>query len=204
MINRRIVLALLAGLGSMGGQAALADNGAAPVRLRGTIEAIGPDGLDLTTRAGDKVHVAMSDKTRVSALVKGSFADIKPDSYIGSAALAQADGTLKAMEVTVFPPAMRGTGQGQFPWDTAPSSSMTNGVVGDLVGTDGHTMTVKYGTGEARIVVSDATPVVRVEPADRSAIAAGAKAFVVGVPAADGTMTAAFVAVGKDGLTPPM
>ena len=202
-MNRRIVFALL-GSFSLASAAALAANSPAPVRLRGTIDAVGSDGLDLTTRAGDKVHVLVSDKTRVSELAKASFSDIKPDSYIGSAALAQADGTLKAMEVTVFPPDMRGTGQGQFPWDTAPSSSMTNGVVGSLVGTDGHTMTVKYGTGEARIVVSDTTPVVQIVPADRAAIVAGAKAFVVAVPAANGTVAALYVGVGKDGLTPPM
>lgn len=198
-MRRSFVVALL---GLVIGGGAYAET--APVRMRGTIEAVNANGFDLVTRAGDKVHVTLFPKTGYSAMSQGSVADIKPNTYIGSAAMPQADGTLKALEVTVFPEEMRGTGEGQFPWDTGPSSSMTNGVVGTLAGTDGHTLTVQYGKGEAKIVIMDATPVVRVEAADSSAVVAGAKAFVVAIPGADGAMTAAFVAVGKNGLTPPM
>ena len=200
-MNRGFVVALLGGLIVASG---VAHADPAPVKLRGTIDAANPNGIDLTTRAGDKVHVTLFPKTHYAALSQGSVADIKPNSYIGSAALPQADGTLKALEVSVFPEEMRGTGEGQFPWDTAPSSSMTNGVVGTLAGSDGHTMTVRYGTGEAKIVIAHDTPVVKVEAADSAAVVAGAKAFVVAMPGADGAMTALFVAVGKDGVTPPM
>ncbi len=200
-MKRQFVASLLGGLLLANG---VAHADTAPVKLRGTIEAVNPNGFDLATRAGGKVHVTLFPKTHYSALSQGSVADIKPNSFIGSAALPQADGTLKALEVTVFPEEMRGTGEGQFPWDTAPSSSMTNGVVGTLAGGDGHTMVVKYGAGEAKIVISDATPVVKLETADSAAVVAGAKAFVVAMAGADGAFTALFVAVGKDGVTPPM
>ncbi|BFO11665.1 hypothetical protein GGER_41750 [Serratia rubidaea] len=43
---------------------------------------------------------------------KGSTADIKPDSFIGTAAVPQADGSLKALEVHVFAASLRGSGEG--------------------------------------------------------------------------------------------
>ncbi len=54
------------------------------------------------------------------------------------------------------------------------------------------------------ILVPPQAPVVTFEPADAAAISAGAKAFVVAARGEDGTITARRVAVGKDGLTPPM
>ena len=47
----------------------------------------------------------------------------------------------------VFPASMRGSGEGHRPWDLGGNSSMTNGTVGSLVVSDGHTITVKYKDG---------------------------------------------------------
>ena len=41
--------------------------------------------------------------------------------------MPQADGSQKALEVHIFPEAMRGTGDGHRGWDLQPSSTMTNG-----------------------------------------------------------------------------
>jgi hypothetical protein len=38
-----------------------------------------------------------------------------------------------AIEVLIFPPAMKGTGEGSYPWDLKPKSTMTNGTVFHLV-----------------------------------------------------------------------
>ena len=68
----------------------------------------------------------------VSEVYPISLADIKPGSYIDTAAMPQADGTQLALEVLVFSEAARGSGEGHHPWDLRPDSSMTNATVADL------------------------------------------------------------------------
>ena len=130
--------------------------------------------------------------------------DIKPGSFIGSAAMPQADGTQRALEVHVFPESMRGTGEGHRPFDLQPQSTMTNGTVGDLVGSKGRTLTVKYKGGEKTVIVPDDVPIVSIEPGTRALLTPGAHVIVFASKGADGSMTAISVNVGENGLTPPM
>ncbi len=176
-----------------------------PARLRGTIEAASATELTLVTRRGGKEHVALPPVLRTTYVLAAKLSDIQPDSYIGTAAAPQPDGTLKALEVHVFPPSMRGSGEGFRPYDLeGGGSTMTNGTVGSLVGTNGRVATVKFAEGEKKVLIPDDVPVVLFEPTGRDAIKAGAKVVINGQRVADGTVTAASVNIGKDGLTPPM
>jgi hypothetical protein len=192
------------------GTAGLAASGAAlaqtpqAVRLRATIEAADATSVSLTTRTGEKVTVALAPDTVVTALVPIKLEDIKPGSFIGSAAMPQPDGTQRALEVHVFPEAMRGTGEGHRPFDLQPQSTMTNGTVGAVTGSVGRTLTVSYKGGEKTIVVPPDTPVVTYEPGSPALLTAGAHVIVFGTQAADGKVTANRIAVGKNGLVPPM
>jgi len=175
-----------------------------PARLRATIEQATENGLVLTTRAGEKVTVTLAPDATVAALVKIRLEDIKPNSFIGSAAMPQPDGTQKALEVHVFPESMRGTGEGHRPFDLQPESTMTNGTVGSVTGTSGRTLTVTYQGGEKTIVVPPDTPIVTYEPGSRAMLVPGAHIILFGTSAADGKITANRISVGKDGLVPPM
>jgi hypothetical protein len=142
---------------------------------------------------------------RTTYVITAKLSDIQPNSYIGTAAAPQPDGTLKALEVHVFPPSMRGSGEGFRPYDLeGGGSTMTNGTVGSLVGTSGRVATVKYGNEEKKVLIPDDVPVVSFEPTDRSALKPGAKVIINGQRSPDGTVTAASINIGKDGLTPPM
>lgn len=174
---------------------------AAPARTRGTIEQVSDQSITLKTRGGAAATMALMPDTKIVAITNAQIADIKPDSYIGSAAVPQPDGTLRALDVQVFDPVMRGSGEGNFPWDKAPGSSMTNGVVGGLVGTNGRTMTVNYKGGQKTIVVPADVPIVAMAPGERSLLKPGAHVIVFANPA--GTAAAA-VAVGVNGVVPPM
>lgn len=208
MTDRRRFLAAYVGLALVSGAALAQPVSAAesgPIRLRGTIEAASDGALDLSVRGGSTVHVLLPGTLRTTYVVAAKLSDIQPDSFIGTAAAPQPDGTLKALEVHVFPPSMRGTGEGFRPYDLeGGGSTMTNGTVGSLVGTTGRTATVRYGNEEKKVLIPDDVPVVSFEPTDRSALKAGAKVVVNGQRAADGTVTVAAVNIGKDGLTPPM
>jgi hypothetical protein len=174
------------------------------VRVRATIDAVAGDSVTLTTRAGDKMIVDLTPSTTVVEIVPIKLEDIKPGSFIGSAAMPQADGTQRALEVHVFPESMRGTGEGYRPFDLKPDSTMTNGTVGAVTGSVGRTLTVSYKGGEKTIVVPPETPVVTYEPGSRALLVSGAHIILFGTQAADGKVTANRISVGKDGLVPPM
>ena len=90
----------------------------------------------------------------VVALIKASLADIKQGSYVGVAGMPQPDGSQKALEVHIFPEAMRGTGDGHRGWDLQPSSTMTNGAVEQTAASaDGQVLLLKYKDGEKKIIV---------------------------------------------------
>jgi hypothetical protein len=52
--------------------------------------------------------------------------------------MPQPDGSQKAIEVHIFPEAMRGTGEGHYAWDLQADSTMTNANVEETIaGVDG-------------------------------------------------------------------
>ncbi len=184
---------------------AMAQRAPTPSRVRGTIESVDGDLLAVKSRSGEAVKLHMTGDTKIAGITKISLADVKVGSFIGTTTVPGADGSQKAVEVHVFPESMRGTGEGSRPWDLRPNSTMTNATVGESVtGNDGRTLLVKYKGGEKRVVVPDQTPVVTYVPGDRNDLKPGAKliAFVKQLP--DGSFDASRIAVGRDGLTPPM
>jgi len=120
--------------------------------------------------------------------------------------MPQPDGTQTALEVLVFPEPMRGSNEGHYPWDLKPGSMMTNATVADAVAMNpgGRRMTLKYKDGEKTVVVPDDAPIVTFEPGDKAMLVPGAHVLVTATKQPDGTLTAARVAVGKNGLVPPM
>lgn len=208
---------------------------AAPERLRGTIESVESNAIVVKTRDGKTERVTLADDAKVSWVIPSSLDQIKEGTFIGTA--TKGENPMTALEVVLFPEAMRGTGEGQYPWDeiadttaggakvkTAMTngtvkagatgstggpkvkSAMTNGTVrADAAGKDGaRTLTVNYGSGQSStILVPPSAPVVTFEPAGRTALSPGAKVFVVATRN-EGGFAATRVAVGKDGLTPPM
>lgn len=200
-------------------------------RVRGTIESSEGDTVSIKTVEGTK-KVAIAADTAVVNVVKSSLDQVKDGVFIGT---ATKDGTdpLQAIEVVIFPDAMKGTGEGHYAWDAindtagggiavkssmtngtvkagasgAPKvkSSMTNATVAKSEGTGGtRTLTVSYGGDQTKtIVVPSKAPIVAFEKADKSILKPGGKIFVV---AADdgGKLTAKLAGVGKDGVTPPM
>jgi hypothetical protein len=175
------------------------------VRVRGTIDRVEGDTYIVKPRSGGELKVKLPDNVMVVALTKASLADIKQGSYVGVAGMPQADGSQKALEVHIFPEAMRGTGDGHRGWDLQPSSTMTNGAVEQTTASaDGQVLTLKYKDGEKKIVVSPDTPIVVYVPGEKSELTAGAPIFIsAATKQPDGTLTTPRVNVGR-GVAPPM
>ncbi|MCK1338846.1 hypothetical protein IVB38_23200 [Bradyrhizobium sp. 38] len=176
------------------------------VRIRGTIESIDGNMLDIKTREGTDVKVRMTDNVAVFAVVKTSLSEIKDGSYIGVTGLPEPDGTQKAIAVHIFPENQRGAAEGFRPWDARANSTMTNATVSQTVrGTDGQNITVKYKDGEKKVVVPPDTPIVTFVASDKSELKPGAKLIIFGAAKKDdGSLEANRVNVGRDGVTPPM
>lgn len=178
---------------------------AAPVHIRGSIAKVDGSDVTITANDGKMIDLTLGSDWKIAGVVPAGMADIKPGVFIGTANQEGADGNT-ALEVVVFPEAMRGTGEGNYGWDLKPKSAMTNATVDSAVtGVDGQTVALKYKGGEKKVKISAGTPIVTIVPATKDDLKPGAKVFVAGDPSADGKMlTQGRIVVGKDGANPPM
>jgi hypothetical protein len=175
-----------------------------PVRMRGAVQSFDGKTLVVKERSGEIVDLVMPAGTSVTEAVPIEIAAIQPGSYIGTAAMPAADGTLTALEVLVFPEAARGTGEGFSAWDLQPGSTMTNATVAEMVtAPQGRTMKVRYKDGEKTVLVPDGVPIVTIKPADPSLLVVGARVIVT-AQMKDGKPTVLRVTAGRNGFAPPM
>ncbi|MGH8766070.1 MAG: hypothetical protein ACRET8_10170 [Burkholderiales bacterium] len=179
----------------------------APVpRIRGTVEKFQDGALTVKTREGPSMVVKFGEKFGVLGVVPAALADIGTGKFVGIATLGTKDGAPVALEVLIFPDNMKGAGEGHYGWDLKPGSMMTNATVeGVVLEAKDRLLTLKYKDGEQKILVPEACPVVTFVPSDAGALKPGAHVFISRpARAADGSITAAGVAVGLNGLVPPM
>lgn len=173
--------------------------------VRGDIASIEGTKLIVHTRTGDTIPIELADNYKVVAVVPASRGALKEGAFVGAAAMPEPDGTQRALEVLVFPESGRGSGEGHYPWDLKPGSTMTNATVAEVAKVDqGERLTLKYKDGEKTVVVPHDVPIVTFEPGSREMLRSGAHVLVRARPKPDGSLTAASVLVGKDGLVPPM
>ncbi|MEJ1170252.1 hypothetical protein [Variovorax sp. CCNWLW235] len=178
------------------------------VRIRGTIVRVDAKTLVVQDRGGEVVSLARPADMTVSEVYPIKLSDIKRGSFIGTAAMPQADGSQKALEVVVFPEAARGTGEGHRPWDLLPQSTMTNATVADLAAAPksvrgGQQLRLTYKGGEKIVVVTPDVPVVTFRPGTEALLVPGAK-VLVNAQEKNGTPTALRVTAGRNGFAPPM
>jgi hypothetical protein len=202
-------------------------------RVRGTVASISPTTLVVQTASGADISVALTAKTRYLEVEKSSLSHIDAGSFIGTATKSVGS-LMVALEVVIFPPSMAGTGEGHYAWDQLPdttragggatassmtngtvaavkvsapatvNSSMTNGTVAAATSQGGaQQLTVTYKGGQQTILVPPAAPIVTYHPGTTAEVTKGAPVFINGVKDGD-AVTANVVAVGVDGVRPPM
>ena len=170
------------------------------VRVRGTVEKLEGTQLTVKTEAAGSQTVTLAENTSVSALEKGTPADIQKGLFIGAGALPQPDGTLKAVQVTIFPEALRGAGEGHRAWDVLPESTMTNANISEAVtGGNGTSFTLAYKDGSKTLVLAPDTLILKLVPAAAAEIKPGATVSLFADKAADGGLKAARVTVSRGG-----
>lgn len=174
-------------------------------RIRGDVASIDGTALKVRSRTGETVDVKLADNYTVTAVAKIGIDRVTQGAFVGIASLPQPDGTQKALEVLVLPESRRGSGEGHYPWDLQPGSMMTNATVAQVERVDqAQRLLLKYKDGEKTVLVPPGTPIVTFEPGDRAMLVPGAHVMFGATRQPDGTLTAAGINVGKDGLVPPM
>jgi hypothetical protein len=130
----------------------------APVdqHVRGRIVSVSPDTVIVHTERGANVAVSLNGGTHYLQVVKSSLDKIEPGSYIGTAT-KEIGATQVALEVMIFPAAMRGLNAGHFDYDRLPdttqsgapttASKMTNGSVSVVTATQGPSVSTKMTNG---------------------------------------------------------
>jgi hypothetical protein len=175
-------------------------------RIRGTIEKVDGNVLSIHSRDGENVTLKLDDDFSATAVVKASLSDIKANTFVGTAAMPLPDGTMKALEVHIFPEAMRGSGEGFREFDLQPKSTMTNAAVTGIVdSTDGRVLTLTYKDGEKKVIVPTNAPIVAFEPGKKEDVKPGIGIIVFGAEKLpDGTLRAKRIIIGRNGTNPPM
>ena len=195
---------------------------APPDRLAGDVVALDGNTLRLRLNTGQALAVTLPADARISGRAAAKLADIAPGAYVGATTTPQADGTLLASEVHIFPASMRGTGEGHYPMPSAPGSMMTNATVAKVDAAAGggtmtnasvaavaasgsaRTMTLKYPGGEQIITVPAGIPIAMLEAAERKEIVPGAHVIVSVTHRPDESLVANRVTVGLRGFVPPL
>ena len=196
---------LLSGVLSLPFTFGMATAATQPTIVRGTITNVAGNKLKVNDAKGNVDNVTLTKDARVAVVSSASLSDIKPDSYVGVAAKPKSDGTLEAIEVHIFPPSMRGTGEGTRNWDLGAGSSMTNGTVAKVNTVSGNRLTVSYRGGEKTISITPSTKIVALAPGKRDELKPGTKAFIpISGKGSDGTLQATRMTIGSGGMAPPM
>jgi hypothetical protein len=95
-----------------------------PERLRGIVSAVSANALTVHTATGD---VALSLKgTHYLTTTKADLSTLATDSYIGVATKDVA-GEQVALDIIIFPPALKGAAEGHFSWDRLPDTTLSGG-----------------------------------------------------------------------------
>ena len=110
-------------------------------RVRGTVTSISSDTLTVHTTTGDDVPIMLSGDTKYLRVEKSSLNNVEKGSYIGTAT-KDVGSMLVALEVVIFPPAMKGTGDGHYAWDKIPDTTMSGGSATSSTMTNGSVASV--------------------------------------------------------------
>lgn len=173
-------------------------------RIRGTVERLEGQSLTVKTQGGTTT-VALAQNYSVGAVVKAAMTDIKKGSFIGVGARMLPGGGLSAVQVFIFPEAMRGTGEGHRPWAVLPDSTMTNATVAETVSrVDGSSVTLTYPGGEQTIAITPEANIIMAAPAEAADLVAGTQVALTASRQADGSLSSGRVTIARAGAQLPL
>ena len=124
-MNPKRILGLAIAASALSSSAALAATGT-PERVRGTIASATADSVTVDTHADKPVIVTLTGNTSYLKVEKSNLNKVEKGSYIGTAT-KDVGGTQVALEVVIFPPSLRGAGEGHYAWDKIRDTTLSGG-----------------------------------------------------------------------------
>lgn len=185
-----------------------------PTLTPGSVQTASATSLTIATPNGGTATFNLSPGTVIMVAHKGSVADIKAGSFLGTTNVPSPDGTGQSTEVHIFPPGVK-MGEGDRPMGPPPASGaaasrmtngtvstaapaassqrMTNGSVSTAANTSaGVQMDVAYAGGHRQITVPANTPVMVMATGTTDMLKPGVNVLVGATP---GTKDATFINV---------
>jgi hypothetical protein len=116
---------------------------AEPVRIRGTVTAVSAGEVTVSTLTG-KITMQAGGDTKYLTVFRSDLDHIAAGSYLGVAA-KNVGAKQVALDVLIFPPALRGAAEGHFGWDRMPDTTLAGSVRTASTMTNGSVATVAPG-----------------------------------------------------------
>jgi hypothetical protein len=175
------------------GLAATAAAAEPPTPVRGEIQSLSGNTLNVKSYDGKPIELKLDPQTRYQSVVPAHLFDIKKGDFVGVGATGPDDG-LQALEVLIFPASMRGTGEGHYAWSVpAAVANADRQAANAAPGTPAVQGTMTNGT----VVGSgspEATPSVQGTMTNGTVVGSGSSEAA---PSVQGTMTNGTVATGS-------
>ena len=161
----------------------------------GTIASVEAGAVTITSRTGVPVRVFVSADTTVIQRRPVTLENIKPNDFVGVTARREADGSLTALSINIFPPEFKDrVRQAQFVMETG--NIMTNArVFQNVRRVEGRTLYLKLGDGSVIITVPRDVAVLRLTLAKVGDLRPGMMVLVRGTAGPDGRLTATTITV---------
>ncbi len=159
-------------------------------QAEGTITAVDTGTVTLTMSTGTQVRVAVTGETLIIQRKLVALENIKPNDFVGVTARREADGSLTAISINIFPPEFKGRVRAtQFVMDTG--NTMTNATVMQNVRRiEGRMLYLKLLDGTAVIAVPKEAEVFRLTVVKSSDLKPGMRVLVRGTTRPDGSLIA--------------
>jgi hypothetical protein len=169
---------------------------AKPQRVRGQIVSVDGDHLSLKGPDGKNFDLVLDKGATVQGVEAATLDDIKPGSFVGSAAEPEGAGW-KALEVHIFPPGSR-QGEGHRAWDPQPGATMTNAdVTAAAVKAGDGQLTLRTGNQDYKLSVPPGTPIVKYVPGSRALLVPGNYVGAQAAVESQGVLTAKAITAGS-------
>lgn len=183
-----------------------------PMQVQGTIMSFTAPVLVVRATDGRILAVTLKPEAKIVASEKSSSGAIKPNDFVSSSGGTDKDGTLGADELRILPDALRGMGEGQYPWEGT-DRRLTNATVLEIVPGEGKSVRLKLGfhgsvsgsdgrcsghatapgqgpcNGQSEITLGAKVPVTRWLLADTALLEPGKSVSLIALKANDGTLS---------------
>ncbi|MEM7711690.1 MAG: hypothetical protein AAF264_13285 [Pseudomonadota bacterium] len=174
------------------------------IHVRGTVSDVAGEAVTIDATNGETVEITMASDYPLFVYSPIDVGDLAPGDFLSIPSVSGTEGEKIALSINVFPEDMRGTAEGEQPWDMTDDSLMTNATIGAVTAApDGNVVAVTHGDVSEDIIVPADAPITRFAPDPTRQLEVGDQTIVF-VQLVDEIPIGMFAGVSEDGSLPPV